>query len=78
MSRLALYLLGPPRVERDGAEVSIPRRKALALLAYLAVTGQRQRRDALATLLWPEHDQHTARTYLRRARRGKHGGLSAS
>ena len=38
-SRLSLYLLGPPRVERDGAEVSIPRRKALALLAYLAVAG---------------------------------------
>jgi predicted ATPase/DNA-binding SARP family transcriptional activator len=67
VSHLELYLLGPPRVERDGVEVQIPRHKALALLAYLALTGQRQRRDALATLLWPENDQSTARAYLRRA-----------
>ena len=39
MSRLALYLLGPPRVELDGQAVHIGRRTALALLAYLAVAG---------------------------------------
>lgn len=39
MSRLALYLLGPPRVERDGVPVPIHRREALALLAHLAVSG---------------------------------------
>jgi WD40 repeat protein/DNA-binding SARP family transcriptional activator len=66
MPQLALYLLGPPRVERDGKEVHIGRRKALALLAYLAVTGERHQRDALATLLWPEYDQSGARTDLRR------------
>ena len=67
MSRLALFLLGSPRIERDGEPVHIPRRKAVALLAYLAVTGQTHRRDALATLLWPEHDQSHARAGLRRA-----------
>ena len=66
MSRLALYLLGPPRVELDGEELHIGRRKAVALLAYLAVTGRPHSRDSLATLLWPEYDQSSARADLRR------------
>jgi DNA-binding SARP family transcriptional activator len=67
MPRLQMYFLGPPRVELDGEPVSISRHKALALLAYLAVTGRRHRRDALATLFSPEHDQSRARAELRRA-----------
>jgi DNA-binding SARP family transcriptional activator len=67
VSRLAFYLLGPPRLERGGKALHISRRKAVALLAYLAATGASHSRDALATLLWPEHDQSTARAYLRRA-----------
>jgi DNA-binding SARP family transcriptional activator len=67
MTRLTLYLLGLPRVEVDNREVRISRRKALALLAYLAVTGQSHTRDALATLLWPEQDQSRARSSLRSA-----------
>jgi len=35
VSRLALHLLGPPHIERDGAPITIRRRKAVALLAYL-------------------------------------------
>ena len=66
MSQLALYLLGPPRLELGGEPVKISRRKALALLAYLAVTGGHHQRDALATLLWPEYDQSGARADLRR------------
>jgi predicted ATPase/DNA-binding SARP family transcriptional activator len=66
MSRLALYLLGPPRLEVDGKPAHISRRKAVALLAYLAVTKQSHSRDSLATLLWPEYDQSRARTDLRR------------
>jgi hypothetical protein len=31
MSRLRLYLLGPPHLELDGKAVHLPRRKALAL-----------------------------------------------
>jgi predicted ATPase/DNA-binding SARP family transcriptional activator len=66
MARLALRLLGPPRVEVDGEPVHIGRRKALALLAYLAVTARPHTRDSLATLLWPSYDQAGARGELRR------------
>jgi DNA-binding SARP family transcriptional activator len=65
MPRLALHLLGPPRIEVNGEPVHIGRRKAVALLTYLAVTSARHSRDALATLLWPEQDQSRARAYLR-------------
>ena len=41
-------------------------RKATALVAYLAVTGRRHTRDALAGLLWPEYNQARARAALRR------------
>jgi DNA-binding SARP family transcriptional activator/Tfp pilus assembly protein PilF len=66
MSRLALYLLGPPRIECDGETVDLDTRKASALMAYLAVTRQRHSRDTLAALLWPEYDQAHARATLRR------------
>ena len=66
MSNLRLFLLGPPRVEADGLPVDVKRRKALALLVYLAVSGQPHSRDALATLFFPELDQQRARAYLRR------------
>ncbi len=66
MSQLDLYLLGPPRIEVDGQAVNISRRKATALFAYLALTGRSHSRDALATLLWPEKGQSSARAELRR------------
>jgi DNA-binding SARP family transcriptional activator len=65
MPRLAWYLLGPPRIERDGTPVHIRRRKAVALLAYLAVTGSSHSREKLATLFWPESDQSRALASLR-------------
>ncbi len=64
VSRTALFLLGPPRIERDGAPVDVDTRKAVALVAYLAVTRQRPRRDALAALLWPDYEE--GRAALRR------------
>jgi DNA-binding SARP family transcriptional activator/pimeloyl-ACP methyl ester carboxylesterase len=66
MSDLKLYLLGPPRIELDGAPVDIQRRKVLALLIYLAISQQVHGRDALATLFYPENTQSRARAYLRR------------
>jgi DNA-binding SARP family transcriptional activator/predicted ATPase len=66
MPLLRLYLFGTPRVERDGQPVPIGRRKTLALLVYLAVTGQPTSRETLATLLWPEYDQASALANLRR------------
>ena len=61
-----LFLLGPPRIERDGVPVKVDTRKAIALVAYLAVTRQSHTRDALAALLWPDYDQTRARAALRR------------
>jgi DNA-binding SARP family transcriptional activator len=66
MSKLTLMLFGPPRVELDDEPVEINRRKAQALLAYLAVSRQPHSRDALATLFYPDQDQRRARAYLRR------------
>jgi DNA-binding SARP family transcriptional activator len=66
MSGLQLSLLGPPRIERDGQTAHVERHKALALLAYLAVTGEHHRRDALAVLFWPDYNQSRARAALRR------------
>ncbi len=66
MSRLALFLLGTPRIECNGKIINLDTRKAIALIAYLAVVQQRQSRDALAALLWPEYDQSHARATLRR------------
>jgi len=66
MADLRLYFLGPPRVALAGASIDLKRRKTLALLIYLAVSGQPHSRDALATLFWPDLDQKRARAYLRR------------
>ncbi|MEZ4663074.1 MAG: BTAD domain-containing putative transcriptional regulator [Caldilineaceae bacterium] len=66
MSQLKLYLLGAPRIELDNSPVTLPRRKTTALLVYLLVTRQPQRRDTLATLFWPELGQSAARAALRR------------
>jgi DNA-binding SARP family transcriptional activator len=46
--------------------VTTDTRKAVALLAYLAVTGRRHGRDILAGLLWPDADQEHSRSALRR------------
>src|SRR5260221_2960109 len=61
-----LSLLGGPRLERGGHTVPIERRKALALLAYLALSGQSQRRESLAAIFWPEAETAEGRAALRR------------
>ena len=66
MPRTSLRLLGPPHIELDGEPIHIPRRKATALLAYLTLTRRAHSRDSLATVLWPENDQRSARAELRR------------
>jgi ABC-type oligopeptide transport system substrate-binding subunit/DNA-binding SARP family transcriptional activator len=66
MSSLKLYLLGPPRLERDGVPLEFDTRKNLALVAYLAVTGESHSRETLITLLWPELEPSRARAGLRR------------
>lgn len=66
MSTLKLSLLGPPRVELARQVLAIQRRKAQALLFFLAVTGAPQRRETVATLLWPENNHQQAHGSLRR------------
>lgn len=66
MTQLKLFLLGSTYLEREGTPVEVDTRKAIALVAYLAVTGRTHSRDALATLLWPDYDQSRARAALRR------------
>jgi len=66
MPFLKIYLLGSPRIEQENRTVDLPRRKAQALLFYLAMTGGPQQRATLATLLWPESDQQRAHGSLRR------------
>lgn len=63
---LEIFLLGPPRVQRDGPSVSFDTRKATALLAHLALTSGPRSREALCELLWPGHAPDRARGALRR------------
>ncbi len=62
---MRLYLFGSPQLEGGGGIIRLGRRKSLALLAYLAVTGQPHDRAALTTLLWPEYGRVSARAALR-------------
>ena len=66
MTSLTIALLGPPRIEVDGLPLRVDTRKAVALLAYLAVTGRPARRELLADLLWPEYEPANGRAALRR------------
>jgi predicted ATPase/DNA-binding SARP family transcriptional activator len=66
VSRLALYLLGAPGFELDGQPVQLSRHKAVALLAYLALTKQTHRRESLTAFFWPEYDAARGRADLRR------------
>lgn len=63
---IEVSLLGPPRVEHDGVLVAFDTRKAVALLAHLALSDRPRPREALADLLWPEADPERARGALRR------------
>lgn len=65
MAELRLTLFGTPTLKRSEQTIRLERRKAAALAAYLAVTEQRQSRDVLAALLWPESDYEQGRAALR-------------
>jgi predicted ATPase/DNA-binding SARP family transcriptional activator len=65
MPYLALFFMGQPRIELNGATVKVPLKKALALLSYLAVTNESHNRDTLAALFWPEYNQDAAFNTLR-------------
>jgi DNA-binding SARP family transcriptional activator len=61
-----ISLLGTPSVRREGAPVALETRKAMALLAHLALAERPRSRDALCELLWPGKDPDHARGALRR------------
>ena len=64
-SRLALHFLGPAQLYLDQKPVVTSRRKATALLAFLALRGGPQTRDSLSALFWPDYDQSRAFSNLR-------------
>jgi len=66
MSRLAIFALGPLRIELDGLPLQTSRHKALALLVYLAMYPAKQSRQVLSALFWPDYEQEKAFAYLRR------------
>jgi DNA-binding SARP family transcriptional activator len=63
---LDIRLLGPPIVLVDGLPLKVDTKKAIALIAILAMTPGLQSRSRLAALLWPESDEEHARSALRR------------
>jgi DNA-binding SARP family transcriptional activator len=65
MAAINLYLFGLPRIVYQERAIEVKRRKAVALIAYLALAELPQGRDLLATLLWPELDQEHAHAALR-------------
>jgi DNA-binding SARP family transcriptional activator/predicted ATPase len=64
---LRLRLMGVPEVSLNGVPLTFSRRRALALLVYLAVTGHVHTRDVLATLLSGEAADSQARKRLSNA-----------
>ncbi len=63
---LLISVLGSVRVSLGGHEIPFPKRKARALLAYLALTdGHQDTRERLGGLLWSEVPEGRARTSLR-------------
>jgi len=66
MANLQLFVLGAPRLERGGELVEMDTRKAIALLAYLAMTGAPYTRESLAALFWSDYSPSSARAALRR------------
>jgi DNA-binding SARP family transcriptional activator len=66
LSELKLFFLGPPRVEVGERPVIFHRRKNLAMLAYLAISGEPLRRETLAELFWPDSSRERTHSNLRR------------
>jgi DNA-binding SARP family transcriptional activator/predicted ATPase len=62
---LRVELLGPPRITVDGEPLRVDTRKAVAIVAVLALDGPTSR-DRLAAILWPDSDDRRARAALRR------------
>ncbi len=66
MTRLSMAVLGPPQIQLDNNPLDVDTRKAIALLVYLALATEPQRRDSLTALFWPEAETSHARNNFRR------------
>ena len=62
---LTMRLFGPPQILLDREPIRFESRKAVALLAYLAMHEDPRPRSEVATLLWPESDRKRALGALR-------------
>ena len=63
---LEIRVLGPLEILVDEAPIRVDTRKALAIVALLAVEGRPYARDELAAMFWPESDDESARGAFRR------------
>src|SRR5436189_5874666 len=77
MGLLSLAFLGWPEVRHDGRAIALPTRKALALLAYLAVEGGAHSREKLTAIFWPESNANQGRATLRSTLAYLRDGLGA-
>jgi len=71
MARVELFLLGMPRLRRDGVLLKLNTRKMMALVAYVAVSGLEAQgrphsRASLVALLWPDLEPSRALASFRR------------
>ena len=73
---LDIQLLGPPVVTVDGAPIHVDTRKAIAMLAYLAIE-RRVDRELLAGLFWADSSPDRARATLRRTLSALRAGVGA-
>ena len=63
---LEIRVLGPLEILVDETPIRVDTRKALAIVALLAVEGRPYARDELAAMFWPESDDESARGAFRR------------
>jgi DNA-binding SARP family transcriptional activator/Flp pilus assembly protein TadD len=75
VSSLCIHLLGFPVITYNDLPINVDTRKAIALIAYLAVKNTVVSRDILATLLWSDYDGSSARSALRRTLSVAHKAL---
>src|SRR5574340_1091849 len=65
MERLSISLFGKPQISLDGVPIALSAARVVPIIAYLAVSGHSQTREALANLLWSDSSQKQALAALR-------------
>ncbi len=65
MTNTQLYFLGPTQLKNDNQPLKLTNNKGIALLLYLAVKRDPQRREHVMDLLWPDSLPQSARKNMR-------------